>query len=181
MKLNKMTVGKKYGKALYELAAEKNLGEDIFEELQKVRLIFQDNPKLAYLLGSDALSSENKKSLLATLTKETSPLVTNFLNLLFAAKRLTEIGLIIDNFAQSFWEGKKIAHGTVTTAVAISSEQREKMERRLENKLAFKHVELTNLVDKEIIGGVIVNIDRKIIDGSLRKKMINVQKLLQIN
>lgn len=64
MKLDKNTVAKRYGKALYELAAEKGQVEDIYQKLLVLREIFEAAPDLGDILSDRRLNMQEKKEAL---------------------------------------------------------------------------------------------------------------------
>ena len=60
MKLDKYTVGKRYGKALFELAVEKNQAEAIYQELLTLREVYHQVPGIGDILSDDRLEPYEK-------------------------------------------------------------------------------------------------------------------------
>ena len=61
MKLDKYTVGKRYGKALFELAVEKNQAEAIYQELLTLREVYHQVPGIGDILSDDRLEPYDAK------------------------------------------------------------------------------------------------------------------------
>lgn len=62
------------------------------------------------------------------------------------------------------------ASGIVYSAVPLEPTMIAEMERQT-GKLLKKKVSLKNRIDKEIIGGFVIAVDRKVLDASLRKRL----------
>ncbi len=61
MKLDKYTVGRRYGKALFELAIDSNRAEEIYQELLSLRQIYAEVPELGNMLSDVRLEPHEKR------------------------------------------------------------------------------------------------------------------------
>jgi F-type H+-transporting ATPase subunit delta len=71
-----------------------------------------------------------------------------------------------------------IAHATVTTAVALSDEERRAVTGKL-SSITGKQVDITSVVDESIIGGVVARIGDQLIDGSTRTRLLALKRRLE--
>jgi F-type H+-transporting ATPase subunit delta len=69
----------------------------------------------------------------------------------------------------------------VTTAIALSAKQRETIRQELAAKLKEKSVELIEVVDPEIIGGLKIRIGSQELDGSFKTKLDQIRTHLTAN
>ncbi|MDR1473678.1 MAG: F0F1 ATP synthase subunit delta [Lactobacillales bacterium] len=178
MKRDKKLVGKKYSQALFELALEQEKAAIVLDELKALRKIFQEVPELRIALRDNRLSKEQKKQLFSFLQGQSSQLVENFLNVLFKANRIELLSLIVDDFEQRLLNKAHKAQGIVTTAIALAENQKENLEQGVAKKFGFTSVEFTNKVDETIIGGVIIEVNQKMIDSSVKSQLQKLEKLL---
>ncbi|MDR0614798.1 MAG: F0F1 ATP synthase subunit delta [Lactobacillales bacterium] len=178
MKRDKKLIGKKYSKALFELAVEQAKTVVVLDELKNLRTVFQEVPELGIVLTDNRLSKEQKKQLFSFLKGQSSQLVENFLSVLFEANRIDIFSLIVDDFEQRLLNKAHKAQGIVTTAIALTENQKEKLEQGVAKKFGFISVEFTNKVDETIIGGVIIEVNQKIIDSSVKSQLQKLEKLL---
>ncbi|MEO1782648.1 MULTISPECIES: ATP synthase F1 subunit delta [Enterococcus] len=179
MKLNKHTVGKRYGKALFELAAEENQSEAVYQDLLKLRQIYQEIPDLGNMLSDVRLDLAAKKQLLGHLTAGFDGLVKNFLLVADRYNRMADVPLIIDDYELRYDEEKGLILGTVTTAVAMSSEQKSRLEASVAKRLGYETAQLTAKVDPQIVGGVVVEVQDRVIDGSVAAQLAKLRDLLK--
>ncbi|MDR0921559.1 MAG: F0F1 ATP synthase subunit delta [Lactobacillales bacterium] len=179
MKLDKFTIGKRYGKALFELTEEKGTSSSVYEELLQVREVFQGVPELGAVLTDSRLSPDKKKGIFKELSSGYSEIVQNFLGVTFDTGRMIDLPFIIDDFEERYDEKMGIVRGTVTTAVPLTNEQKNQIAVGLAQRLAVKTVDLEEKVDKEIVGGVIVEANHQIIDGSIKSQLTKLRNLLK--
>ena len=158
MKLSKYEVGKRYGKAIFELAVENDCLAQTHQELLELKSIFEKMPEIGLLLTDVRLDITKKQAIVDVLTKDCSNLVKES--------------------AQVIFEKFAILEGTVITAVPLSAQQKAKLEEKILAKFGLKSAELKEIVDPSIIGGVIVEANHQVIDGSLKTQLENIKAKL---
>ena len=72
----------------------------------------------------------------------------------------------------------KRMHADVTTAIQLDKQQEDQLKANLAKRFGANEVTLTEHVDPEILGGVIVHVDNKTLDGSLSSKIKQIRRLL---
>ncbi|MDE6747012.1 MAG: F0F1 ATP synthase subunit delta, partial [Oscillospiraceae bacterium] len=73
---------------------------------------------------------------------------------------------------------KNIAEVKVTTSVPLSDGLKTKLKAKLE-KVWGKSVILTEIVDPDIMGGIVVNYGNTMMDGSVKSKLEAIQKQIK--
>lgn len=178
MELDKYTVGKRYGKALYELAVEEQQVEVVYEDLESIRKVYAEIPELGELLSDVRLDLREKRQIMDTLVTGYDSLFKNFLEVVYRYNRMSDLLFIIEEFDRRYDEDKGYISGTVTTAVALTDDQKAKLEKQLAVTLGVQEAHLVPQVDAEILGGVIVEANHKVIDGSVRSRLEAIRKRL---
>lgn len=178
MKLDKYTVGKRYGKALFELAIKKQAADDIYQELIILREIFHDVPDLGEILSDARLEPYEKDEIMKQLVSGFEGTIENFLNVVYNYSRMNDLLLMIDEYEKRYDEHKSLLLGTASTAVPLTKEQHQLMEEKAAKLLGYKHANLINVIDPDIVGGVIIEANHKVIDGSIHKQLERIQELL---
>jgi F-type H+-transporting ATPase subunit delta len=176
MRLDKKQVGKKYGRALFELAVEQDVVSIALTELLELRSCFSENPQLGVLLTDQSFALLQKKTILTLLKENVSPLVQKFLGVLFESKRIADLVEIVNDFEKRWLAKEKKTNGIVTTAIPLLDSQKKKIEQEFAKKFKFNSVELTNVVDETIIGGVVIEVNQKRIDGSIKGQLTKMKQ-----
>lgn len=172
-------VAKTYADALMQAALETGRRDEFQRELGFVCDTLSENLTFFELLRSPAIGTKEKKEVMeAVFQTEISPELMNFLRLLMDKDRGKNILEIHKKFNQmtDFQDG--LVKGKVITAIEMTPVQLSMLESRL-STLANKTVSLKSVIDEEIVGGIIVEIGDKIIDGSIRKQLADLKEELR--
>ncbi|MFT8394153.1 MAG: ATP synthase F1 subunit delta [Liquorilactobacillus ghanensis] len=178
MKLNKATVVRRYGQALFGLAEEQQQRTKLLAELTELKTLLTDNPDLISFLLSKQIGYQEKKSVLDIIIKAASPLTANLLQMLFDYNRIEDLSAIIDEYIRLNDKHEKTVHAKVTTAIALDDAQKEKLAASFARVVGAKKVILEDQVDPDVIGGVVLKSNNYIFDGSLRFKLAKIKRLL---
>ena len=167
---------RRYAQAAFELARDK--GElDAWERDLHSLAAALSLPEAVAFVGSRQVGAEQKAEFLRRVAGEMSPLVWNLVRLLAAKGRLALLPQIAEAFQELLDEHRGIAHAQVTTAVELSSDERETLARRL-SELTGKQVQIEVSEDPELLGGLVARIGDRLIDGSTRTKLIALKRRL---
>lgn len=179
MKLDKYTVGKRYGKALFELAAEAGQTELVYEDLLQLRRIYQAIPDLGNMLSDVRLNQSAKTTLMGQLTSGFEGIVKNFLLVLHRYNRMADLIFVIDEYEKRYDQEKGLLLGQVTTAVALAPEQKQRLEASVAKRLGFQAAQLEEIIDPSIVAGVVVQAQNWVIDGSVANQLAKIREQLK--
>lgn len=174
-----LTVDMTYGKALYEVAVDRNKTEAILEDAQGILDIFKAEPEFHEFVCTPVISAAAKKDAVKTIFS--GKICDELLNLLFILidkHRMKEFGGIIRRYKQLINESKGFSTGTIFSVNPLSGEQLETFEQQT-GKLIRKSVKLQNKTDSSIIGGVRIFIEGKVIDATIRKRLNDLSESLR--
>ncbi|WP_159443323.1 ATP synthase F1 subunit delta [Pilibacter termitis] len=179
MKLNKNSIALRYGKAIFELAEEDELLNEVQEDFLALKQIFEENETLGEALSDIRLTYKQKQTIFQELKKDAHPLTQNFLSVVFESNLMFAMPLILENFFTRYNKEKGIVTGVVTSAVPLSAAQKAQITVGLAKRLKIGRVTLTEKIDETIVGGVIVEANGQIIDGSIRTQLMKLKNLLK--
>lgn len=170
--------GNEYAEALFSLAGERNKIEAIEKDLSLVLSLFAENPEYSVFLSSPGISKEDRLSALneafgSFVEEETSA----FLAVMCEKGRIKELPEAANLYMDMCRSAKNVAVAKVTSAVALTEEEKSRLKKQLEKKTG-KTVRLEFSEDKSLIGGLSVEIDGKIIDGSVKHKLAEIKEVI---
>lgn len=161
----------KYAQAIYELAAEKNLLDQVEAQLGLIASTLETHSDLATFLYHPRVLAQAKKEMLGKIfEQDVTDFVLKFLMLIIDKRRETVLPAIIREYVRLANDARNIIEAAVTTALPLD----DKQQTALKNKLGLvtgKTIVLKMQIDKAIIGGVIVQIGDKLIDGSVARQL----------
>lgn len=171
-------VGKRYAEALFEVALEMDKLEQFKEEVKVVSDILEQEAKLKTIFQHPKLSKNEKKDIINSLFKNNaSQEILNFLYIIVDKGREKFINDIKNEYISLSNEKQGIVEAQAITAVPMGEEEKIELQKKLTKKLN-KKVNLTNIIDESIIGGVLVRIEDKVIDASIKGQLDEIQKML---
>ena len=167
-----------YASALYGIIDPKR-AEDYLFALREFSSLLKENPTFNRALCSYALSAEEKGRLLEkTLGGSSLPHLLDFGNVILSHHRMKYFGSIAEAFASLVNESSGVKEGIVYSASSLTKKQLSDLEEAFSAKLSCR-VALKNKVDEMLLGGVKVALDGKVYDGSLRNRLLELQKNLK--
>lgn len=171
-------MNKEYAEALFALSCENNCQKDYSLSLNTVLKFIEETPDYLSFLSSPGIPLGDRLSALDEAFGEILPeYVLSFLKLLCEKSRIQDIRECVAEFDALVDACENITVATVTSAVELSDKQKETLKSRLD-KMSGTDVVLECSVDEGLIGGIVVEIDGKVIDGSLRHNLNNVKEVI---
>ncbi len=166
-----------YAEALFEVAAETGVTDTVLEELEAVASILEKNPEYLTLLDSPTVQTDEKTSMVDLAFGQVNGYLLNFIKILVEGKCVSELPKISVCFTSLYDEKEGILRANAVSAVALSTEQADKIRASLEKRTG-KRVILTNTVDASIIGGVILDFGTERIDKSVSSSLKAIGTLI---
>ena len=170
---------RRYAQAVFRMALEQKELNVWQSDLRKVASMVRDEA-LFTLLANREVSFDEKTKVLSERLGEIHPMALKLVSMLVARSRLGMIEDISDEYQQLLdnyrgVEGAEVAE--VTTAIPLDDEDRLKLAQRITDMVG-KPIELRVKVDPGIVGGIIIRIGDKLIDGSIRSKLATLRREL---
>lgn len=161
----------KYATAIFEIAKDENNLDGYDKDLGKVRADVFDIPEAVKFFQNPLIPQQAKKDLLKrAFDKEISATVMNFLMLLVDKKRIGVFNEIYDIFTNLKNKEQGVLIADVTSAFPLSKKQQDALIKKL-TSLTGRKVKIRPHKDTSIIGGLILKIGDKRIDGSVAGRL----------
>lgn len=172
-------LAQKYAQAVYELAKEKQQLIAVEAQLSIVDQTISGHSELSTFLYHPRVPMAAKKDLIKNVfAQEVTVDVLNFLLLIVDKRRENLLPQIIEQFVALANEERNIAIAEVTTVLPLSEQAETALIQKL-TKVVGKNIQLKKHTDPSIIGGVIVRLGDKLIDGSVKRQLDMMKFKLQ--
>lgn len=169
--MSNAAAGRRYAKALYEIASEQGQLSKIEEELQQIEQIFAENPLFLKFLHHPKIDKKVKKEQLTAIFKDfVSPTMLRFLELLIERNREEALEEVFKHYVYFANRERGLADAYVTSIKPLSAEEKQSLEEHF-SQLIEKKIRIQNQVDPTILGGMIVKIGDRLYDGSVAGKL----------
>merc|ERR1712000_720548 len=152
--------------------------------LSKLSALIAKDSKLSAILSAPTLSAEDKSAIVAELAKQSGaqgPTIKNFLDALAENNRLGLLGGVCEKFETIHSAARGEVEMTVTSAQNLDSKTLSRLEAAVSKSSyvgAGKKLKVTNEVNPDIVGGLIVEVGDRTIDLSVSSRIAKMNKLL---
>jgi F-type H+-transporting ATPase subunit delta len=175
--MQNLRLATRYAKSLFELAAEKGQVDTVYNDMLVLQNICNASPEFKRILNSPIIKADKKKSILAAVTDgKISEMTARFNNLLVQKGRESEMSDIILAFIKEYKEYKGIKTLKLTTAVPVSDDIKKELLAKVQARTQVKNIELEEVINPDIIGGFILQVDDMEVDTSVSFYLNQVKK-----
>ncbi|MES1217822.1 MAG: ATP synthase F1 subunit delta [Bacteroidota bacterium] len=172
----------RYAKALLDLAVEQGQIDEVYTDMLWLKSVCKSNPDFVSVLKSPVISSEKKVSILhAVAGDRLSKLVVSFNSLLIKKTREANLPEIITSFIIQYKTFKNIHIVKLTTATPLSEAVRNEIIVQVKKAGGFENIELEEKVDKNVIGGFVLQVGDKLVDASIAYDLKTIAKQFENN
>jgi F-type H+-transporting ATPase subunit delta len=163
----------RYALALFDLAKDTNSIDEVAAALASFAGMIEESPDLQRLVRSPVFSAEDQTRALDALLDraEITGIAANFLKLVGTKRRLFAIRDMIANYNKLVDASRNLVRAEVTVAEPLSDQHLAALKAALNEATGGQDVALAVKIEPEIIGGLIVRLGSRMVDGSLRTKL----------
>ena len=168
-----------YAQAMFEVAVDKGDTGDIEKDLDGIKQLLSTNKKFRSILYHPSIIKTDKKDIVdkVIVSQCSSKWIKNLLFVLIDKRRERILDYLPDVYKGVAGRIRGIVPVKIQTAIPLTEDRLVKLKKALE-KLTKKKVVIETEVTKDIIGGMIIRIENKIIDGSITNHLKNLKKSL---
>ena len=171
-------ISKEYGAAIFMLACEKNAKKEYGEALKSLGEVFKENPDYLGFLASPSIPMSQRLSALDEVFLSKTPEdVLSFIKLMCEKGRVECFFEAAEEFEKLLLESERVLNAKVTSAAELTSEEKAKLKHKLE-EVNKSQLDLEYFIDESLLGGIIVEIDGKILDGSLKSRLRDIKEVI---
>lgn len=171
-------ISRSYAEALFSLAAENGSIELTLESLRLARNELYATPGALDLLASPAIPKDERLQVLESAFGEQLPThVLSLLCVMCANGHIRELDDCLAVYIELHDAALKLSTACVTSAVPLDEAQKAELAAQLSRRLG-RTIRLECDVDASLLGGMVVQVDGKVIDGSIRHKLQQIKEVM---
>lgn len=173
------SLSRRYAKALFQLAAEAGREEEVGQEISRYAEVYTTSA-LFRVVSNRALAVRARKNVVVEVARSVglSSLTIHFLSLLVDRDRVGILPSIASRYRRLLDEAKGRVEARVVAAGPLDSEMLEKLRTALE-KISGKKVILHEETDPGLIGGVRIELEGRVYDGSVRTQLEKMKQRIE--
>jgi F-type H+-transporting ATPase subunit delta len=171
------TAIRRYAEAAFQIAQRDDTVETWRKELDAAASIAAD-PRVGRILANPAVALEERNDRAdRVFGKVAGPPVRNLIKLMIRRGRIHQLPRLAAEFRRLDNARQGITLATATSAAPLTKDEVEALTRRME-QFAGGRIELDLQVDPSLLGGVVVRVGDRLIDGSVRGRLERLRNRL---
>ena len=169
-------LAERYATALFDIADERRALDEVASDLRQLRAMLAASADLSRLVRSPILTRDEQGRAISALAVHAgfSPLVRDFLAVVAKNRRLFAIPAMIEAYLTMLAERRGEVTADVIAAQPLSEPQLALLSDQL-RRSAGRRVSVNARVDPGLIGGLIVKVGSRMVDGSIKSKLQRLQ------
>ena len=173
-------IARRYARALFATAQARERLDETLRDLQTVQQSAEELPELGEWLVHPLIPPDRKKNLLHQIFDEqVDALVVNFLCLLMDKERGPALEGVVAEFQRLLNQERGIVPAHVRTAIALTDEEQQALDDRLREWTGAQEIQLHPEVDTDLLGGAVIQVRGRLIDGSVRSRLATMRERLK--
>jgi ATP synthase F1 delta subunit len=168
-------IARVYADALFEAAEDKAGIDDVHEQLGQFADAMNESHDMRVFFFSPYFSSAEKREALSESISGANDELRNFLELLAEKHRMPAIFRIRARYDDLWAKANKRLEVTLTSAIELDDKVVKQVGSEIERQTE-RTIDLSNEVDPDILGGLILRVGNRVLDASLRSKLERLRK-----
>ena len=170
----------RYAQAVFDITRESGDLDRLASEIGDLDDALKDSADLRDLIASPLYSRDQQGQAIGAVAQKMGlgPTLSNTLQLLAQNRRLFVLPHLVARLRDMIADARGEVTADVTSAVALTEEQQQKLAATLAEK-SGKKVKLNTRVDESLIGGMIVKLGSQMIDSSVRSRLASLQNVMK--
>ena len=171
----------RYSRALFEVAQEAGELEKIEDDIKNFASLLNNSLEIENFIHNPTKSKENQNSVLKLLAEKLnfSKSLKNFMFLLVEKRRIFFVEKIIDSFLRLCSKKRGEVKASLISSKELSEAELDNISKELSSSMSST-IKFNYKVDKELIGGLKLQLGSFMIDTSIKNKLNKYkQKMLE--
>jgi len=175
-------VGRRYAKALFELAQERGQTDQVMEDVGALREAWLVSADLREVLKNPVLPKPALRSAVDAVMEKlgTENLVRNTVRLMADRGRLAYLDDVLDGFDELAEQKTGRVRAEVVSARPLPDSYYERLKEQLQ-RATGQQIVLVKREDPSLIGGVVTRIGDRVFDGSISNRLSELRETLLAN
>lgn len=167
----------RYAKSLIDLAVETDQLDPVFRDLQLLATTCKMSRELVSFIKNPVINADKKEKIFHILFEGKLTILTDrFCKLLIRKGRETYLPEIAAAGVAQYRHLRNIREVKITTAVSLDDSLREAIVTKIKSEIPGQQIELETAVNKDLIGGFVLETDNNLFDASILRDLRDVKK-----
>jgi len=178
--MNEGLIPRRYAKALYKVAVERNVDRRLYVLMQTLADSFDSTAGLQAMVANPFVAQVEKDKIIATAAgaSEADNTFVDFLKMLAQNKRTGMLNEIARAYIALYRQERNIRKVEVVSAAQLDPAVEKRIVSLVEKHLSGATMEFSTAVDPSLVGGFVINVDNERLDASISHQLTELRRSL---
>lgn len=174
-------IASRYANALVEFSNEKGIAQELYDNTQLLAKVFAQNPDFTNMLTDQSSSTQQKvETLEKILAGKVNPALIDLIRIMVEKHRASYIFNALLLFQHQYRKEHKILEVRVESAKELGSNELNHITQFIKDTYQTA-ISITTEVKPELVAGIVIIVDGKMVDLSVSGQLKYVRKALGVN
>lgn len=170
-------ISKEYASALFELSLELGKLDAVSEAVDTLTAAFKEDPEYIDFLACYGIPVKERVEAVGTALADIDDTALSFVQLVIEQGQISNFFEIAKDFSELVLAYNRMTTATVYSAAPLTDTQKSTLEAKL-SAMRKKQVSINYVVDEKLTGGLLIDMDGTVIDGSINRRLQDVRKVI---
>ena len=169
----------RYSRALFEVSKDVGDLEKVEQDIKNLQTLLNESAEVKNFIHNPTQSKDNQNNVINLLAEKLffSKILKNFMFLLIEKKRIFFVEKIIDSFLKLCSQKRGEVKASLISSKELSTNEIESISKDLSSSMGST-IKFNYKVDKELIGGLKLQLGSFMIDTTIKNKLNKLEKKL---
>lgn len=174
-------IAARYGKSLLQFATEKGVSDRVYADMHELIHLSASSVDFRELVKSPVIDAGEKSKVFDALFASFCEETRGFARMCASRRREAYLPDMAQQYVDLYDDSKGVARATVVSAIPLNESVLEQLRRYLGSVLQKNEVQLENVTDTSVIGGLVVRYKDRLLDMSVSRELRQLRKELILN
>lgn len=170
-------VSKEYASALFELSLELGKTDAVSSAVDTLTAAFKENPEYIDFLSCYGIPASERVAAVGEAFADIDGTALSFVQLVIEQGHIGKFFEIAEDFCELVLAYRRMTTATVYSAAPLTDAQKAALTKKL-TAMRKKEVNISYVIDEKLTGGLVIDMDGTVIDGSIRHRLSEVREVI---
>ena len=176
--MSKSVLANKIGDTLFTVAKSNNSLTEVLNDLKETVKAVEDSQDFITLMNNPNILKQKKIELIDTAFANVNKNVVNVVKILVSNLQISLLGSVFEQYSENYNRHSNSVVVKVESVNELSTEQLEALATKFKEQLQLDKVEIRNVLDKSLLGGLKITYNNKVIDNTIKARLNSIKNTI---
>ena len=176
--MSKSVLANKIGDTLFTVAKSNNSLTEVLNDLKETVKAVEDSQDFITLMNNPNILKQKKIELIDTAFANVNKNVVNVVKILVSNLQISLLSSVFEQYSENYNRHTNSVVVKVESVNELSPEQLEALATKFKEQLQLDKIEIRNVLDKSLLGGLKITYNNKVIDNTIKARLNSIKNTI---